>query len=251
MRQFQEGVTSELLMKLVQKLEDVIKSYMDTLNLRHAEVDDNMDAVAVDGISATVHALHRKLVALKEDHFNISESRERVLVVGPEGKGKSTTINAILRSQMKEDACFAAACPSLKVSDRVVWRFPHDEVDMGPIHAAENVMKHHLRDQKSRVNQLKHLRDILTTGGCMGAVTGVTNQVWLNPNANCMSLKLVYHDKAYIDQVVKPDVVAHIDAASILLVSQMCMPTPVPTTTHLYLGFTRRGSTEKRNARGQ
>jgi hypothetical protein len=44
--------------------------------------------------------------------------RPRVLVVGPEGLGKSTTINAILRDQMKEDTVFSKFSETRVLPDR-------------------------------------------------------------------------------------------------------------------------------------
>ncbi|KAL3893528.1 MAG: hypothetical protein SGPRY_014169, partial [Prymnesium sp.] len=217
LERFKEGkwgdatLKNEVLIWCVQKLQDLMTSYARRLDLDLASKKKGgwpaHSRDSADRSAARCRQLLAKLKELKLRHFAqpASECRPRIIVVGPEGLGKSFTINAILHAEMKQEFPeFEQTRVLPSPLGKILSVFsPEPGVDMEAIRLAEeHIVNTVLPNVHSRVDSDAGVNNGPLPTSTLGATTGRPNQVHLDPSASCFQLKLVYEERAVIEEVL-------------------------------------------------
>lgn len=169
----------------------------------------------MDGLGARMHALGDtarsiKMQASLEAHSE-GQSCFKVIVVGVEGSGKSTTLNHLLRNLMQPE--HAADQPS-RVKQRFSKRFAGEPTfSTTDIDAADKDLFEKLYDedgprvegpyatQLDKMNQDED--DILPTGSGSGSLSALPTTVELDPEAKEVCVKLTYRNKHEVDEALR------------------------------------------------
>ena len=139
---------------MAQDLYDRVISYIDQLNLTRS---DPSSTSHYDQLGNKMHDILDKLkmiqLKLAADAHSVDQPHNKVFVIGVEGAGKSTTINALLRAVAKSDEDLAAANGEVTSTSQVFHKlYPLEDepvVDEPAIQAADEKLKKHVFDEES------------------------------------------------------------------------------------------------------
>ena len=192
--------------ELAQALLDSVNSYIDTLNLVPAKADSSMH---IDQLGNKMYAILERTRRIKLKYVfeasSVDQPHNKVLVVGVEGAGKSTKVNAIVRHVAKPDAELAAANPVLTTSQEFEKRYALEpELDETPIHVADAALEAYVFDPKAHtaIRKMKPSKgDILPTGQG-GSMTALVTTLRLNPSITRATLKLTYRPEAEVKEAL-------------------------------------------------
>lgn len=199
---------------LAQTMLDALNAYIDHLGLTPGQ--ESGDEFYFDRLGTKMHALVDTTKQIKMQMYAAhSEAHApfKIVVVGVEGAGKSTTVNQLTRNLAKDDANLAEANPTSQPTKTTFSRRYADEplLDQSAIASAEEQLELQLEDPDSEFNsnyeQLnansdnEQLKDILPTGtGC--AITALPTTLKFDPEATAVTLRLTYRTKADVDDVL-------------------------------------------------
>jgi len=132
----------------------------------------------------------------------------KIVVVGVEGAGKTTTVNQLTRALTKSDDALTKANPTLTITDTFSLRYAFEvAVDTAVVETAEAAMYKDIQDRGNPFNvdyeQLNEQGDdILPTGtGC--AITALPTTLKFDPDADVLILSLTYRPSAEVKDVLQ------------------------------------------------
>lgn len=199
-RQRGPEVTSDL----AQSLLDALYDYIHRLNLTPSQ--NTSHEFYIDRLGAQMHDLVEKTKSIKLQMYEASSEAHtpfKVVVVGVEGAGKTTTVNQLVRTLTKLDATLGAANPVKKVTQSFSRRYTYEApVDESIIDEAETAIYQAIQDSDNEFNvdfeQLNEQEDdILPTGsGC--AITAKPTTLKFDPDTDEITLSVTYHDTAHV-----------------------------------------------------
>jgi len=193
--------------EMAQELIDAVSKYIDHLLLTPASGDLTWQR---DFLGAKMHEILEKLKRIKFKMFAEAASADQtpnmVLVVGVEGAGKSTTLNALLKQVRMADTDLAAANSQSSVSQTFSKRFAHEaDLDKSKIEAAEQELEAFVFN-KARNKSLRYMKahsgDLLPTGKGAGAMTALATMIKLSPETTVAVLKLTYRSRERVDELM-------------------------------------------------
>ena len=163
----------------------------------------------MDGLGARMHTLEDtarsiKMQASFEAHSE-GQSCFKVIVVGVEGSGKSTTLNFLLRNLMQAE--HAADAP-LQVTQRFSNRYPGEtKLATEDIVAADQELHASIFSDGGPFaacieNMNQEEDDILPTGSGSGSLSALPTTVELDPEATEVCVKLTYRNKHEVDEAL-------------------------------------------------
>jgi len=192
--------------EMAQAMYDAVSAYIDRLELTRSDTSSTLHH---DQLGNKMHEILEtlKLIQLKLETEAYSEdvAHNKIAVIGIEGAGKSTTINALLRAAAKPDAELAAANEKL-ITRQVFHKLYAYEppVDEAKIHAADEQLQAEIYDPKKN-RALKKMKprtgDILPTGRG-GSMTALVTTIRLDPTVTAATLSLTYRTREVVDKVL-------------------------------------------------
>ena len=150
----------------------------------------------IDRLGTKMFSLIESTKAIKlQMHEAISEVHDRfkVVVVGVEGAGKTTTVNQIMRHLAKSDNALGQANPQLGVTQTISRLYAHEKMDgiKTQVETAEADLDAKLEHFPDHALLNDQDDDILPTGTGT-AITALPTTLKFNPEANVATLRLVY-----------------------------------------------------------
>ncbi|KAL1496100.1 hypothetical protein AB1Y20_014725 [Prymnesium parvum] len=200
---------------LAQAVLDAILRYID-----HLELINEKGSTYMDGLGVRIHKLADAAKQIRQ-RFNFEAHSEsqlcfKVIIVGVEGSGKSTTLNSCLRSLMQEDATLALVHSTKKVTQHFTALHAGEFGQVGcfddelakRINDEDLKLEQELGNKKGKFNTFvngmnKKKDDILPTGKGVGSMTALPTFVELDPDTTVAQLKLTYRERSNVDFVLK------------------------------------------------
>eukprot|EP00966_Prymnesium_polylepis_P327601 7383462-Prymnesium_polylepis.1 len=198
----------ELTNELGQQLHDAVKSYIDSLDLVRSN-----GASHIDKLGAKMHEILETIGVIRCTMYCAAHSEaqpsNKVLVVGVEGAGKSTTLNWLLQTAAMDDAKLQTHNPVKRCSQTFSKRYssvPITKEEQAAIEAADEAFEKWVFDDDLNLD-IRHLDGgsgmILPTGRSMGAMTALVTTTELDPTATCAKLSLTYRSLEEVQQILK------------------------------------------------
>jgi hypothetical protein len=184
--------------------------------MRHWRARLDKSALDAKDLDMELLQLQTAIQKLQREHFAPKKSIEpRVIVIGMEAVGKSTTVNHIITSAMKTAEQLAApvsggasssAAPmdvddgKLPMSTTLSQRFPFEmSVPLDPILKIEEEILKKLAEEDIYDEDSK---DILPTSGTDGACTALITKIRFDPEVREITLRVRYHEQREIELVL-------------------------------------------------
>lgn len=197
---------------VAQELLDAILRYCD-----HLELTSSTGTTYMDGLGERMHRHAEAAKQIKRRaHFEAhSEGQQcfKVMAIGVEGSGKSTTLNSIQKSNMQDDAALAAKhAGPIRTEQHFTPLFTGEfgtngSLDDESIVNADRELEAQLSDkigpyrkELKCMNKLKD--DFLITGAGRGSLTALPTFVELDPELTVGRLTLTYRARHFVDDVL-------------------------------------------------
>ena len=198
----------ELTNELGQQLHDAVKSYIDSLDLVRSD-----GASHIDKLGAKMHEILETIGVIRCTMYCAAHSEaqpsNKVLVVGVEGAGKSTTLNWLLKTAARDDTKLRAHNPVKRCSQTFSKRYssvPITKEEQAAIEWADKAFEKCVFDEDLNLD-ISKLDDepgmILPTGRSMAAMTALVTTTTLDQTATCAKLSLTYRSLEEVQQILK------------------------------------------------